>query len=325
MTTVSLDEVRMRLHSLLRAEHISDQHASIIEDHYLGNEVLGRSSHGIFRLPVVIENIRAEGAGGELKLISEVDQSLKFDGDRLPGVVAATLAVDAVIERMSCKTVVTAGLANYQFGTGVMGRYAHRFAEAGLIGIVMANSYALVAPPGGRQPVTGTNPIAIGIPSTSAPIVVDVSTAATAYGKLRVAAAEGSEVGEGLIVDKYGRPSTNPADVEEGAQLALGDAKGFGLGLAVEILAGALIGGDTGPVATKSRNDGTFMISIKPESFGASGFAGQVNDLCELIVGGEFREGSNGIRMPGSNYTRLRSWPETIEVPAQIWAAFLAI
>ena len=56
--------------------------------------------------------------------------------------------------------------------------YVEMIAKHGLVAIHTASSSPLVAPPGGIRPVLGTNPIAIAVPSSRGPIVLDMGTSA---------------------------------------------------------------------------------------------------------------------------------------------------
>lgn len=317
----------MRMHELLLQARVPAQYARILEDHFLGNEVLGKSSHGIVRLPAVLRTIGEVGAVGSPEQIKRQGQSQTYDAHDLPGVVALTLAAEAAIKTLdeSQDSLAAIGVGNYEGNSGVLGRYAFQMASAGYIGVVMASSYALVAPPGGREPVIGTNPIAIAIPTVGTPLVVDVSTAATAYGKVLISKARGEELDDGLVIDAYGNPSTDPDDADNGAMLALGDHKGFGLGLAVELIAGGLVGADLATVRRNDRNDGAFLLAIRPSSFTNTKFLEQVTELCATIVHSSPRAGSDGVRLPGERYALLTdqsNWPDTVEIPDSVWESF---
>jgi LDH2 family malate/lactate/ureidoglycolate dehydrogenase len=108
--------------------------------------------------------------------------------------------------------------------------------------------------------------------------------------------------------------------------LGLGDHKGFGLGLVVELLAGALIGAESGPARKYGRKDGTFLLALRPQSFGSNTFADHVSALCKTIAQSAPRQENAIIRTPGVAYARLRAqipWAESIEVPDAAWKELL--
>ena len=74
--------------------------------------------------------------------------------------VAVDMAIDGAREAGSFTAVVRR--SNHY---GIAGWYAIRAAEAGLIGISLTNSSPLVAPTRARQPMLGTNPIAVAAPA----------------------------------------------------------------------------------------------------------------------------------------------------------------
>ena len=63
-------------------------------------------------------------------------------------------------------------------------------------------------------------------------------------GKIRVAAREGSKIPEGVALDKFGKPTTDPKKALEGVQLHIAGFRGSGLAWMVDILSGVLTGGN---------------------------------------------------------------------------------
>ena len=63
-------------------------------------------------------------------------------------------------------------------GTGPAGYYAERIAREGFIGMVFCGSSKMVAPSGSSEPAFGSNPVAIGIPTGSEALVLDMATSA---------------------------------------------------------------------------------------------------------------------------------------------------
>ena len=126
--------------------------------------------------------------------------------------------------------------------------YARLAAEAGLIGFACTNFVPLVAPPGGRTAVFGTNPFAYGLPAQRhPPVVLDVATTVSSMQRVRVAAQQGEPMPEGVIFDHAGRPITDPREFLKGGLMApLGSPhaphKGFGLALFIDALSGVLSG-----------------------------------------------------------------------------------
>ena len=137
---------------------------------------------------------------------------------------------------------------------GIAGWYALRAAEAGLIGISLSNTSPLVAPTRARQPLIGTNPIAIAAPAGRfGAFCLDMATSTIPRGRIEVAARRGELLPVGWAIDAEGRPATTPEAALAGAlhplggEEATGGYKGYGLALAVDLLTGVLAGAAFGP------------------------------------------------------------------------------
>ena len=69
------------------------------------------------------------------------------------------------------------------FPTGALGYWVRRLAEGGLCAALTATSPPRLAHPQGGEPLVGTTPLAIGIPSSDGrPLVADVSMGKVTYG-----------------------------------------------------------------------------------------------------------------------------------------------
>ena len=150
---------------------------------------------------------------------------------------------------------------------GRLGEYAEVAARAGCIAIITigVGTVDAVAPYGATRGPLGTNPIAVGVPTgDAAPFILDIATSVVAEGKLQVARAEKSSIPEGYILDKHGKPSTNPLDFYDGGYLLpFGAHKGSGL-----LLLTCLLSGLSGvPEVEQGTLSGAFMQVIRVSSF----------------------------------------------------------
>src|SRR5205823_14385948 len=153
--------------------------------------------------------------------------------------------------------------------------YTLMAAKAGMIGLITAasgRSPKAVAPFGGREARLGTNPISIAMPSDlEGPLYLDMATSAAAAGKIALSVARGTPVPPGWIIDRDGRPTTDPSQLRQGgALLPVGGTegyKGYGLSVMVEILCGLLIGLGFGGDQNGSHNDCSFIAGFMGVSF----------------------------------------------------------
>jgi uncharacterized oxidoreductase len=176
--------------------------------------------------------------------------------------------------------------------------------------MAMANTHAharRVAPPGGKSPRLGTNPLAFGVPRGDAPLVLDFGTSATAEGKVRVRRNAGLDCPQGWLLDSEGRPTVDPRVLYQdppGSILPLGGDqayKGFGLALMVEILAGALSGGPCIGEQPSGHNGNCLLLwLVDPAALGgADHLAREVAALCEFVVSCPRIAGVDAILLPG--------------------------
>lgn len=158
------------------------------------------------------------------------------------------------------------------YTTGELGYYVRRLAAADLIGLAMTNGPALMAPPGVAQAVYCTNPIAFAAPGPGGPaLVIDQASSATAFVKIREAAARGEVLPEGWAIDAAGAPTTDPAQALNGALLTFGGARGANIALMVEVLAAGLCGANWSLDAPsfisgdRSPGAGLLVIAVAPQ------------------------------------------------------------
>src|SRR5262249_32949007 len=193
-------------------------------------------------------------------------------------------------------------------------------AKHGLVAIHTAASSPLVAPPGGIRPVLGTNPIAIAVPSSRGPIVLDMGTSAYMMTEVMLRERLGGLLPEGVALGPGGEPARNPtgggararaafrgsSGVRRGVRGAprgrLGGYKGFGLApmmQALGLLAGS--GSDAGS------DYGYLFVAFRPDLFGpAEAFEREVTQLIERIKATPRQPGLDDIRIPSERAFRSR-------------------
>ena len=86
-------------------------------------------------------------------------------------------------------------VAHQCFPTGMLGYWTRRLATRGLLAVLTATSPLRLGHPDGGPKLTGTNPLAIAIPSSDGrPIVTDVSMGRVTYGDVIAGAATEDEL-----------------------------------------------------------------------------------------------------------------------------------
>jgi (2R)-3-sulfolactate dehydrogenase (NADP+) len=214
------------------------------------------------------------------------------------------------------------------YSAGVLGWMVDLLARRGLVALAFANSSPLVAPWGGRIARFGTNPFAYAVPRLDAdPLVFDMATSASAYVNILDAAAAGRPIPLGWALDAQGQPTTDPDRALEGTVAPLGGAKGFGLGLLVEIMAAGLSDSNWGIDSSSFGDDeggppgvGQSFIAIDA-AIGGDAFSTRLQRLAEVLCS------EPDVRLPGDrrHAARRRAEADGVEVPDELLATIDAI
>ena len=306
MNVVRIDDLRDCLVAAFERLGLDPEDADGLAGLLLDSELRGHPDHGVAALGLLIR-LYSDGTLNprpRARVLRESDGALLLDGDRGCGPAQPARAMRWCIERArERKGMAVAAVRNWQLIAA--GPYARIAAEAGLIGFACTNFNALVAPPGGRTAVLGTNPLAYGLPAhRHPPVVFDVATTVVAMQKVRVAAEKGESMPAGLIFDRLGLPTTDPAAFLEGGSLApLGSPqaphKGFGLALLIDVLSGVLSGaGFAQGVATDA--PGNFLWALDLEAFlPRAEFLARIDALVDQIKQGDRAPGVEELVVPG--------------------------
>jgi LDH2 family malate/lactate/ureidoglycolate dehydrogenase len=165
------------------------------------------------------------------------------DGDSSLGHVTSVFATRVAIEKAKAQGIAYVGVRN-SCHFGAAGYYTWLAAREGLIGVSMANDIPSVAAPGSRGAILGSNPLSYAIPAGSRrPVVLDMSTATVAGGKVYAAKMRGEPIPATWLLGPDGRPTTDPSCYPEAGTLTpAAGHKGYGIALLIEALSGVLTG-----------------------------------------------------------------------------------
>jgi L-2-hydroxycarboxylate dehydrogenase (NAD+) len=228
---------------ILRGCGVPDDHASVQVDLLLEAELRGRPSHGLLRLGRIAERIR-NGVANPVTVGRHEWRGAAFldvDGEMGLGPVVALAALSRIGERAKDTGLAMAAVRNNNH-LGMLAWYVERVAAAGQVGIALTTSEALVHPWGGRKAMVGTNPIAIAVPAEPRPFVLDMATSVVSMGQIHDYAHRHQAIPADWALDADGNPTTDPVAAKAGAIAPFGDAKGYALGLAFEVLVSTLTG-----------------------------------------------------------------------------------
>lgn len=232
----------------LQAGGAAAEAAALCAESLVAADLRGVHSHGVLRVGVYVDRLRAGAIDGRAQLQTVHDGGVVVVADARAGlgIAMAAAAVDLAVERALGHGLAAVGVRNSNH-CGMLAWLARRAAARGCIAIAMSNADAQVAPWGARAKFLGTNPFALAVPAGDPPFVLDFATSVVAHAKIKGAADRGESIPEGWAVDSDGRPTTDPRLALAGALLPFGGPKGSGLSIGIELLAGLLPGGCVGP------------------------------------------------------------------------------
>jgi L-2-hydroxycarboxylate dehydrogenase (NAD+) len=296
---------------------LSKEHALICADALINAELVGAPSHGLSRLKMYCDRISKKVINPKPKLkIKKISQSIAHvDGNNSIGFVAADIAIKIAISNAK-KTGIGLVAVKNSGHYGLSGYYAEQAVKKKLMVMVFTNAPPAVAPHGALKSLFGTNPICFGTPTGSkVPFILDTSISMINRGKIRVAAREGGKIPEGVALDKFGKPTTDPKKALEGVQLPIAGFRGSGLAWMVDILSGVLTGGNhAGRVKdpftdfSGPQNIGHLFFVLKPDLFVGNSFNKRIKDNIKTIKKLPKIKGIKEILYPGQNkYNRYKN------------------
>ncbi|MDP7149564.1 MAG: Ldh family oxidoreductase [Paracoccaceae bacterium] len=323
MVQIALDEIESTVKSALVAHGAEDWIAAHMADAVRVAESYGNKICGLY----YVESYCQQLMSGRVK------------GDAIPDVSrprAGLVQVDArfgfaqpAFARalpMALAAARECGVATLAVGHAhtctSLGYFTEQIARAGMIGFGLTNATPIVAAPGGKTRVIGTNPIAFAVPDGKGGVAMqfDQSTTTVALGKITMAKAAGDRIPEGWALDKDGIPTTDPDAALQGSLVSMGGYKGWGFGLMAELLAAGMTGSlasvDVKPLKAPEgapHDLGQYYMLIDPGASDA--FADRLTRVAETVALDE------GARIPGAGKTPM----DPVDVPDAVWAQMQAL
>ncbi|MGH8870209.1 MAG: Ldh family oxidoreductase [Actinomycetes bacterium] len=308
---LGIDDLRACLTAAFERLDLATNDAEGLAGLLVDSELRGHPDHGIGALELLVRLYR-EGTlqpRPRVRVLRESDTALLLDGDRGCGPGAPMQAMQWCVERARERQgMAVAVVRDWQML--VAAPFVRHAAEAGLIGFACTNYSPLLAPPGGRMAVFGTNPLAYAVPARRhPPVVLDIATSVMAALKVRAAAQEGRTVPEGAVLRADGQTTDDPSVFLEGGLLAplgypLAAHKGFGLALVVDVLSGVLSGAGFGQAMT-TPTPGIFFWALDIEAFmPREEFLQRMDSQLDQIKQGERLPGVSELFLPGERGQR---------------------
>lgn len=310
--TLTPAAARALIEAALSANGVAEKQAASVALALAAAEAEGQVGHGFSRL----EDYIAQAKSGkinptpQMRLSMAAPSSIVVDADHGFAYPALDMAIAKGIEVAGAQGVAMMAIQRSHH-CGALSIQVEKLANAGLIGLMMANTPAAIAPWGAKDALFGTNPIAFAAPRAGqASLVIDLSLSTVARGKVMNAKKTGQPIPPDWALDAEGNPTTDPEAALAGSMMPIGGAKGTSLALMVEILAAVMTASNLSAEAASFFNPegpppgvGQWLMAIKPPD--GVDFGTRLERLLSMI------EGANGARLPGQRRLAALAKAET--------------
>jgi ureidoglycolate dehydrogenase (NAD+) len=235
---------------MLAAAGMEAGEARVVAQCLVEANLRGVDSHGVLRLPQYVDALRRGviNRSPQPRIVARRGAVALVDADGGYGYRPTFQAVSVAVDLARAIGVGVVGVRNsHHFGMAAS--YTLRAAEAGVIGFVTTTATPTLVPPGGARACVGNNPVSWAVPRRPPrpPLVLDMALGEVAPGKIRLAAEEGRSIPPGWAYDTSGRPTPDPQEALRSRMLApVGNHKGYGLAVIMDVLAGVLTGSPFG-------------------------------------------------------------------------------
>ena len=320
--------LKSKLKQIFLKHKLSKNHAEICSNYLVKAEILDAKGHGLARLKMYCDRIKAKVINPKPKIkIKKISSSASYiDADNSIGFVSADIGIKQAIKNAK-KTGIGLVAIKKSGHYGLSSFYAEQAVNNKLMVFCFTNAPAALAPHGAKKSLFGTNPICFGAPTGGVPFVFDASTSIINRGAIRRADKLNVKIPYGVALNKQGKITTNAKEALRGTQLPIAGFKGSGLAWMVDILSGVFTGSSHGG-KTKDpfddfsgpQNMGHLFITIDPKIFIGSKFIKEIKKNIKLVKKLPKAKGFSNILYPGErkNKTYKKNLNKDISIPAKI-------
>ncbi len=318
MPDISLDEIETTARTALEVHGAEGWIAAEVAKAIRKAEAVGNKICGLYYLESYCVQLKSGRVNGSVEPVVTTPRpgAVMVDAGFGFAQPAFTRALPAAVKAARECGVASLAVGHAHTCTS-LGYFTEQIAREGLIAFGLTNASPIVAPPGGKTRVIGTNPIAFSVPDGSGGIAMqfDQSTTTVALGKITMAKAAGESIPEGWAVDADGNPTTDPAAALGGSLVSMGGYKGWGFGLMAELLAAGMTGGvvsrDVKPLKAPDgppHDLGQYYLLMDPGA--APAFFDRLAQVAEGVALDE------GARMPGQGKAQM----DPVPLEDAVWA-----
>lgn len=179
---VSVEEFADLCREIFRKHGFNEEETEVCTEEIVDAQCRGRLSHGAAIIPEIIEWMKEKD--GPIEIVKETPISAYIVGNNNIGAVVAKQVMDIAIEKAKKNHIGIVGVNN-KFPFILAGYNPRRAAAQGLIGINWSVAFSKVALWGSAEPIIGTKPLSIAIPSNDGAIVLDMAITEIAAAEIR--------------------------------------------------------------------------------------------------------------------------------------------
>lgn len=288
---------------------IEDGDADAVADVLVMADMMGIHTHGVTRILSYGDRIKVGGinAKPDIKVRQSYPTVATLDGNNAIGPL---LGSRALFKSMGMASKFGMGMVfvNGSNHFGPIMPYSFMAAEQGYMSFIASNATTTIAPYGGTVPKLGNNPLGFGFPNPKGEhFLLDMALSTVARAKIRAARDRQESIPLDWATDANGVPTDNPNEALSGMLQTIGGYKGYGLALAVDMLAGVLSGAaylnhvkawDKHP--DQPQNLGHFFLTINTKGFGEEDWLGErMADFSSIIHDTPAIDEGNPVQLPG--------------------------
>ena len=318
MAIVSHYRLQQFAAQLIEAVGSPSESAQVVASHLVSANMAGHDSHGVMRLPQYVVGLESGQIkqGAVVEVERETAASAVLNGNWGFGHVTAVEAMKIAMQKAREASVglVTVHRSNH---VGRLGAYPPAATDDDMIGILTNNGHGgdlAMAPWGGLGRILPANCLAAAFPSAGQfPVVLDLTTAVAAGGKVRVTLARGETMPEGWMIDHEGNSTMHPEDYvsePKGARLPFGGLvghKGSGLAIVIDILSGALSPAGCSRENSEVTGNALFVQVINVEAFQPlEDFKNEVANFVDYVKSAAPAPGFDEVLVPGERSYRTK-------------------
>lgn len=288
---------------------VSETQSKIIADVMVTADSFGVTSHGSKMLNLHIQKLKKGGynLNPTFKHIREKCTFSVVDGDNSFGFVCADYCMKYAVKKAETNGVFCVFSKNNNT-IGPAFYYPYIASKRHMIGIILSNSPAQMAPIGGKEKMLGTNPFAAVIPiPNQEPIIIDMATSIVAKSKFKQYKEEGKPLPDGWALDKEGKPTNDPDEGIQGLIRPMAGFKGYAIALLIDVLSGVLSGASFLNKVNRFYSDddkgmdvGFCCVAINPYVVLGKEYDDRITEFVNLLRNSEHIEGMN-ICIPGDD------------------------